>query len=96
VEAGANGFRGYVVGRLGAGRYDKLDVAGDVVLEAAGKASRLGCARNVFDGCSAEHIAQNLERGGDRLRLHEVPSMDRVEHRWVGSCPPSVGRSFVV
>ena len=81
----ANGLLGQVIGRLDAGRRDKPDVPRAVFLEATGKVFRLGCGRNVFDGCSAQHVAENLQRGGDRLGLHEVPSMDHVEQRRVAS-----------
>ena len=77
----ANGLLGQIVGRLDAGRCDKPDVTLAVFLEATGEVPRLRRAWDVLDGCLTQHVAENLQRGRDRLGLHEVPAMDHVEHR---------------
>ena len=77
----ANCLLRQIVGRLDAGCCYEPDVTRAVFLEATGKICRLGCARDILDGCSTQRFASNFQRGGERLGLHEVAAMDHIEQR---------------
>ena len=77
----ANRLFRQIVGWLDAGRGYEPDVTRAVFREATSKILRLGCAGNILDGCLTQRFASNFQRGGKRLRRHEVAAMDRVEQR---------------
>ena len=63
----ANRLLGQVVGRLEAGCRDKPDVACTVFPKATSEIGRLRCAGHVHDGRSTQRLAQQFQRGCERL-----------------------------
>ena len=75
----ANCLLRQIVGRLDAGRCYESYVIRPMFFEATGKIGRLDCARDIHDGCSTQRLAKEFQRGCERLKLHEVASVDQIE-----------------